>query len=380
MSPAAPAARGRRVLFLDDDPAVRMLRALTLPRLPAAMRQWLDGYIWPEVVPEPDGWFAALRSRAAWPDDLEGFHAQDVAALDPDLREAVVAVVFRRGRVEAAWLDVLPALRVIQRFGDTVPEVVAPAAARIAERGIVVRTFRRRSLVSVAEHALALLLAAKRRLRELDAAARSGTIARPSVQPLGPVTYNWTRFADVPLLDGSRAGIVGLGEIGSRVARMLQAFGADVVYCNRRRLAPERERELGVRYAPLPALLAESDSVILAATPPADGAPIMGAAELAAMRPSAVLVNVGRGALVDEPALVRALESGRIAGAGLDVYAQEPLAATSPLVRLPNAILTPHVAGQTRLRLFDEVGDAAAELAAALAGRAAPAVAAGGRH
>jgi D-3-phosphoglycerate dehydrogenase / 2-oxoglutarate reductase len=107
---------------------------------------------------------------------------------------------------------------------------------------------------------------------------------------------------------------------------------------------------------------------VLTATPASDGAPIIGADEIASMRPTAVLINVARGSLVDEAALVHALESKRIAGAGLDVYAHEPLAASSPLNRLPNVILTPHMAGQTRLRLFEEVSELLGNVATALRG------------
>ena len=366
-----PGAREpQRILFLDDDPAVRLARAMTLRALPEDLREWLPGYLWPEQLPEPGAYLATLRTRTRLPDDAVGIHRAAPATLSEDERRSVTAVVFRRGSVDRALLDLLPALRVVQRFASNAPDVDVETAARLNARDIALCVFPRTGVVSVAEHAMTLLLAARRRLRELDVLTRSGTTARTDRPDLGPVTYNWTRFADVPLLRGSNAGIIGLGDIGVEVAKLLLAFGAQVHYCNRNRLSEARERELGVRYLPLPALLEGMDSVILTATPAADAAPIIGAGQLASMRPTAVLVNVARGSLIDEAALAGALASKRIAGAGLDVYAHEPLPATSPLNCLPNVILTPHLAGQSRMRLFVEVSELLANVATALRGEA----------
>ena len=359
----------RSVLFLDDDPALRLMRALTLRQLPPELVAWLPEYIWPEILAEPSAYLGALRAKIEWPDEVEGLHASDVASLSMSERKSVAAVVFRRGRIDRALIDALPNLRLIQRFGSTPPQLDDDVAGELVAKGITICVFPRDSLASVAEHAITLLLAATRRLRELDILTRSGTMARSDRSNLGPITYNWTRFPDVPLVRGSKVGIVGLGEVGAEIARLLCAFGADIHYCNRTRLALSRERELSVRFLPLNTLLASMDSVILTATPSADAGPIIGAAELALMRPTALLINVARGSLVDEGALVRALESRTIAGAGLDVYAKEPLTATSPLTCLPNVILTPHMAGQTRMRLFDEVSAVAANVALGLRGQ-----------
>ncbi|OGA77299.1 MAG: hypothetical protein A3G81_09295 [Betaproteobacteria bacterium RIFCSPLOWO2_12_FULL_65_14] len=358
----------QRVLFLDDDPAVRLMRALTLRRMPPEIRDWLPDYIWPEILREPQAYLAALRAKSGWPDDAEGIHVPDPARLSAEELASITAIVFRRGRIDRALLDALPNLRVIQRFSRIAPELDDEVAGEVAARGIVVCVFPRSSLTSVVEHAMALLLAVMRRLRELDMLTRSGVMAPCDRAAQGPIAYNWSRFADVPLVGGSKAGIVGLGDVGAEIARLLSAFGAEVSYCNRKQLPASRERGLGVQYLPLRSLLSRVDIVVLTATPSADSSPIIGSQELAAMRPTTVLINVARGSLVDEAALIRALEDRRIAGAGLDVYAREPLPATSPLTRLPNVILTPHMAGQTRMRLFEEVSDIAANVAAALRG------------
>jgi len=297
MTAAADAVR-QCILFLDDDPALRLIRALTLRQLPPEIRDWLPGYIWPEILPEPGAYLGALRANAGWPDGTEGIHVPDLVALAVKDRASITAVVFRRGRIDRGLLDALPNLRVIQRFGGVVPDLDDAAAAEVIARGIVVCVFPRSGLRSVAEHAMTLLLAAKRRLRELDVLTRSGVAARSDRSAPGPITYNWTGFPDVPLVRGSKAGIVGLGDIGAEVARLLSAFGAEVFYCNRNRLPESRERQLGVHFLPLKSLLAEVDTVVLTATPSADAAPIIGAGELAAMRPTAVLINVARGSVL----------------------------------------------------------------------------------
>jgi phosphoglycerate dehydrogenase-like enzyme len=361
---------GRTVVFLDDDPAVRLVRALVSTPLPVAVRDWLPGYFWPEPPPDPETRFAAIRRAIGWPDAATGVHLPDPANAPAEVRDSIEAVVFRRGVVDRALVDALPRLRVVQRFGTLAPEIDPATANAIQARRIAVCVFPRPSLASVAEHAIALLFAVRRRLHELDAATRSGRLARDDPPARGPVTYNWTGAPASGLVRASRVGILGLGEIGADLARLLGGLGAEVVYCNRRRLDAERERELRVEFRSLDALLAEVDALIVAATPPADGLPVIGTQQLARMRPTSILVNVARGSLIDETALADALERGVIAGAGLDVYAHEPLSPSSRLVRLSNAVLTPHVAGGTRTQLIDEVAAVAANVAAALRGEA----------
>ena len=190
---------------------------------------------------------------------------------------------------------------------------------------------------AVADHCVGLVLAAGRRIAEGDRLVRDG---------------GWTGFSTDLLLGldlaGATAGLVGVGGVGSAVAtRLVQGFGMRGVYLARRR-HPELEDRLGIAPATLDALLEEADVITLHVplTPETRG--MIGAAELARMRPGAVLVNVSRGPVVDEDALVEALREGRIS-AGLDVFADEPLPAGHPLTALPNAVLTPHIASAGRL-------------------------------
>jgi D-3-phosphoglycerate dehydrogenase len=147
-------------------------------------------------------------------------------------------------------------------------------------------------------------------------------------------------------LRGRTLGIIGLGRIGREVCRRAQAFGMQVVAQD---LFPDEDFAAihSVRFLPLVELLAVADVVSLHAAGADDGRPLLGAAELARMKPGAFLLNTARGQLVDEEALAAALREGRLGGAGLDVFAEEPPRG-SPLLELENVVLTPHLAGQTR--------------------------------
>jgi len=154
-------------------------------------------------------------------------------------------------------------------------------------------------------------------------------------------------------LDGATMGIVGLGRMGSRVARVALAFGMHVVAWSQN-LTPERAAENGARYVDKESLFRESDFVVtcLQLGPRTRG--VIGARELSLMKPSAYFINTSRAPLVDEPALIAALRDGRIAGAGIDVFEQEPLAADHPLRSLRNVFITPHLGYVTeaQYRLF----------------------------
>jgi glyoxylate reductase len=148
-------------------------------------------------------------------------------------------------------------------------------------------------------------------------------------------------------LGGKRLAIVGMGRIGQAVAHRARGFGLEVVYHNRHRLPPAIENMLGARYEPdLDRLIAEADIVTLHCPASAGTHHILDAARIASMKPSACVINTARGDIIDEEALISALESGRLAGAGLDVYAREP-AVDPRLLALPNVVLIPHLGSAT---------------------------------
>ena len=203
-----------------------------------------------------------------------------------------------------------------------------------ADLGIVVTYGPQSNAVSVAEHTLALLLALAKRLVELHGALRAGRYgARDELRGVD--------------LAGKVLGLVGLGRIGSRVARLARlALEMEVLGCDPH-LAPERFPE-GVRPVGLEELLRRSDfvSLHLPSTPQTQG--LLGGRELGWMKPGAFLINTARGELVREAELAEALRAGRIAGAALDVFAEEPPPAGHPLLSLPNVVATPHSAALTR--------------------------------
>jgi phosphoglycerate dehydrogenase-like enzyme len=238
------------------------------------------------------------------------------------------AILARLGVVTARVIEAASRLRIIARHGAGSDGVDLAAATA---RGIVVTTTGPTNAGAVAEYAFALLLALLRRVPDADGGMRAGTWSRGSL--VGEA------------LEGKTLGIVGFGAVGSRVARAAAGFGMHVIAAAGR--GPD-VAATPVPVLPLAELLAVADIVSLHVrlTPETRG--MIDARAIAAMRPGAVLVNTARGELVDEAALIAALQTGHLSGAALDTYAVEPLASDSPLRRMANVVLSPHVAGQTK--------------------------------
>ncbi len=257
-------------------------------------------------------------------------------------------------RIDAELLDHAPSLRVVANYAVGYNNVDLAAAAA---RDVVVTNTPDVLTETTADLAFALLLAAARRVVEGDTLVRTG---------------RWRGWKPDQLLGhdvhGATLGIVGLGRIGGAVARRARGFGMRVLYWNRRRL---KRAPAGARYVTLERLLADSDFVSLHAPLTAETRHMIGARELARMKPTAVLVNTSRGPLVDEPALIRALTRRRIAAAGLDVFEHEP-AVPAALRRLPNVVLAPHVGSATTATRTAMALLAVRNLTTALAGREPP--------
>jgi glyoxylate reductase len=237
-------------------------------------------------------------------------------------------------RIDADFLDACPSVRFVANHAVGTDNIDLAATAA---RGVLVTNTPGVLDEAVADHCVGLVLAAGRRIVEGDRLVRDG---------------GWTGFSTDLLLGldlaGATAGLVGVGGVGRAVAaRLVQGFGMRGVYLARRR-HPELEERLGIVPATLDALLEQADVVTVHVPLSADTRGMIGAAELGRMRSGAVLVNVSRGPVVDQDALVEALGEGRIS-AGLDVFAEEPLPAGHPLTGLPNAVLTPHIASAGRV-------------------------------
>jgi len=187
---------------------------------------------------------------------------------------------------------------------------------------------------AVAEHAVALLLCLYKQLLHCDRATREGSWRKGIA---GKTIHEIT---------GKTVGLVGAGNIGRKVARRLAAFEAKIIYYDVIQ-AEEIERDLGARRVELDELFREADIITLHVPSTEQTRGLVNRERLAMMKPTAVLINTSRGDVVDEAALVEALREGRIAGAGLDVFCEEPLPAGSPLAELDNVVLSPHIAGHS---------------------------------
>ena len=239
-------------------------------------------------------------------------------------------VITNKTPLSATTLALLPKLKLIC-VAATGYNIVDVAAAR--KREIPVCNVSGYSTPAVAQHVFALALAFTNRVRAYSAETHAGA---------------WSRSADFsywhePLteLSGKTLGIYGLGTIGQATARIALAFGMNVIAVHKH---PQRDALEGVRFVDPPTLWAESDVVTLHVPLTAQTEGLIDAAVLAQMKPSALLINTGRGGLVVETDLRKALEQGQIAGAGLDVLSSEPPPADHPLLGAPNCLLTPHQA------------------------------------
>jgi gluconate 2-dehydrogenase len=258
-------------------------------------------------------------------------------------------------RIDAALLDACPRLRIVATGSVGYNHVDLAACAA---RGILVTNTPDVLTEATADMAWALLMAAARRVCESEHWLREGRWGR----------WAWDQFlgADV---HGRTLGIAGMGRIGSAVARRALGFDMRVLYCNRSD-SPNAEA-LGARRVDRDTLLAESDHVVLVLPYSPQTHHFVGERELALMKPTAVLVNVARGGIVDDAALARALHAGRLAAAGLDVYENEP-ALHPGLLEVPNVVLTPHIGSATRSSRLGMAMLAARNLLAHAAGEPLP--------
>lgn len=289
------------------------------------------------LEPVPDDVEAIIRE--CLPDDFElRVRRADEAPVDV-VGEAdfiLVATTPLTAEVMAA----APRLKLIQHQGVGYDNVDVAAAARA---GIPVGLTPEGTSKPVAEFVFLLILSLYRNLLVANQTLRQGQWLQ---WQLRPQSYN---------LLGKRLGIVGLGRIGREVAQRARAFECELAYYDVVRAPTEVEAELKIEHTPLDNLLAESDIVSLHIPRTKETQGMIGAPELARMRPGALLINTARGGLVDEEALYQALTSGQITGAGLDVFALEPPGADNPLLHLDNVVATPHIAAGTRDALADKM-------------------------
>ncbi|MBI2773584.1 MAG: phosphoglycerate dehydrogenase [Chloroflexi bacterium] len=269
------------------------------------------------------------------------------------IAEAQALVVRSETKVTARVLESGARLVVVGRAGVGVDNIDVPAATR---RGVYVVNAPTGNVVAAAEHSVALMLALLRNVPAADASVRRGEWSRSTLMGRE--------------LRGKTLGLVGIGRVGGLVARRAAAFDMAIVAHDP--FATEAgAHAIGARLVPLDELLATADVISLHAPLTEKTRGLIDGAALAKMKPTAVLVNAARGEIVDEAALAEALRDGRIAGAALDVYPQEPLPATSPLREAPHTVLTPHIAGSTAEAQTNVAVDVVKQILDVLAGRPA---------
>ncbi len=274
---------------------------------------------------------------------------------DEALATADAAVTLLSDRVDDAFLDAAPNLRVVSNVAVGYNNIDVAACAR---RGVTVTNTPGVLTDATADLAFGLLLAVTRRLGEGDRLIRSGQ------------SWQWSMFMMLGTgLQQRQLGIVGMGDIGVAMARRARAFGMNIVYHNRRAAEPAIEAELGARLLALDELLSTSDVVSLHCPYNTETHHLIDHRALGLMQRSAYLINTARGPIVDESALVDALVSGGIAGAGLDVYEHEPTVHAG-LLNLDNVALAPHLGSATIETRADMAMLAARNVMDVLAGKA----------
>lgn len=266
------------------------------------------------------------------------------------------AVVVRSAtKITARLIDRAERLRIIARAGAGLDTIDVSAAV---DRGIEVINAPDANTLAVAELTVGLLVALARNITRGDAALKEGRWIKKELMGTG--------------LAGKTIGIIGFGRIGQAVATRARAFGMRII-TNQHRPTPELYLEAGVEPVDLYDLLEQADFVTLHVPARPDTENLIGADELAAMKPTAYLINTSRGSIVDEEALLRALDEETIAGAALDVFVEEP-ASDNPLARHPKVIATPHIGASTEDAQAEAARKVAEELVARLAGQATKAI------
>lgn len=262
--------------------------------------------------------------------DFEVRHTDgaDRSALLPALAEADALIVRSATQVDAEALAHAPRLRVVARAGVGLDNVDVEAATKA---GVMVVNAPTSNIVSAAEHTVALILATARNVAQGHAALKGGEWKR-------------SKYTGVEL-DQKVIGILGLGRIGQLVAQRLAPFGVELIAYDPY-LQPARAAQMGVRLVPLEEVLKRADFITVHLPKTKETIGLIGDRELHMVKPSVRIVNVARGGIVDENALYAALKEGRVAGAGLDVFAKEPCT-DSPLFELDQVVVTPHLGAST---------------------------------
>jgi phosphoglycerate dehydrogenase-like enzyme len=362
-------ARGadRKALLVEDDPITRFIQVVLDPGTSRERQAAFADFVAHDVA-DFAGWCARVRHAAAglYPAEVRLVTTQE--ELTAGIGDAD-AVVVESLQVRASDLRGARRLKVVQKFGVTLRNIDLPACA---QGGVQVLSVRRRPNIACAEHALALMLMLARRAHEFN-----GVISAKRLEAAGfpykpfdrrhAPNGNWGRIPGLRTLHGATLGIIGLGEIGREIALRAAAFDMRILYFQRTRLPEAEESALGARYCELDRLLAESDWLVPQLPAGRDTRHFLDEARLAKLKRGACIVNVARADLIDRGALIAALSSGRVGGFALDPLYEAPGRDDDELLRFPNVILLPHLAGSPRWNALRDCEDVIVGLAKVLA-------------
>ena len=257
---------------------------------------------------------------SGWDEDILCQEVKDVSGI----------IIRANGKVTARVMDSAPKLKVIGRHGAGVDNIDLEAAEK---RGITVVNTPHAPVEAVVEHVIGCMVVLSKRILESDQALRAGN---------WDVRYHFHAFE----MRGKTLGIVGIGRIGSRVAEIANAIGMEILYYDVVS-NPQVEEKFGAKKIELEELLKSSDYITLHVPSTPETKYLINAERLKLMKPTAILVNAARGVVVDTMALYDALKSGKLFGAAIDVFEEEPAPADHPLFSLPNVVVTPHMAGHS---------------------------------
>lgn len=346
------------VLVIEDDPWTRVLQVALDPDTSAERIAAFADFMSTDV-PDFAGWCARARRIAGplYPAEVRMADSQE--GLPAMLADADAALVegLQIGERELAQA---PRLRAIYRFGFVMRNIDTAACAA---RGIKVLTVRRRPNIACAEQAIGMMLMLARKMHRITnlISVEQVEAAGYPYQPFDrrhTAHGNWARIPGMRMLFESTAGIIGMGEIGREIAVRLKPFDMRILYFQRTRLSEADERALGIEYASLGDLLAQSDWVIPQLPAGSGTRNILNRERLLQMKPGACIVNVSRPDVTDRADLIEVLRSGHLGGFALDAQYEEPGRSDDELLTFENVVLMPHMAGSPRtngLGDFEEI-------------------------
>ncbi len=354
-------------IVVQDDKILRFLQVILDPEVTPTRINAFHDYLAFDI-PNPDAWFEEQRKRAAniYPSSVRMVENEEQMRANLSKADAVVSESFSIGADEITAGE---KLRLIQKFGVDTRNIDLNACR---DANIPVRVLRRRVNGAVAEHAIMLMLVVGRKMIETD-----GALDFKSLQALGyrPAKFdpdhvagaNWARIDGLRSLQGATLGALGMGEIGREVATRARAMGMDILYYQRSRLPESIESYCAATYVSYEELLERSDfvSIHLPLNRSTEG--MLNADAFNRMKPGTIVTNISRAHIIDRMALVSALDSGHLGGAGLDVHFEEPGAPDEPLKKYPNVVLSPHIAVAQRLHNLADMEELVGNLVESLA-------------